>query len=176
MRLYVGIFLVALLSGCNKASHDAIRLDDSPLQDLDVSTQIIMQLVEQHELSKVLEESDPAALKRLIKNFSPAEMAFEAEVLNWQQPVIMFFVQKQAADYKELHLILENFAHEHEKTIKFVEVDADELFKITEKFEISHLPALVLMDQRQELARVEGLDPQSIKDALKELFDGLIVK
>lgn len=89
MRLYAHFLLMVLLSGCGNeqqisgSQFSGETQHESVMQSLDVSTQIVMQLLKQDALSKVLEESDPASLARLVKNFSPSEMALEAEVLNW---------------------------------------------------------------------------------------------
>lgn len=173
MRFYIPFLLPCLLSGCNPQKEPSslpIRTE-SPLHDLDISAQIIIHLIEKQALSTVLEQSDPQAINRLVKNFSPAEMALEAEALNWPHPVILFCIQKESLSYPVMHNTIEQAAAAHEAHIKFIEIDAHELFKVIEQFNFDRLPALILMYQRAEVARAEGLQIENFKVELQRLID-----
>lgn len=164
--------LLCLLTGCESPKSQPATLDqENILCSLDESTQIIMHLLEKNALSTVLEPSEPEAIQRLIKNFSPAELALEAEALNWQTPVVFFFVQKDSPGYNSMHMSINQTALENNGTIKFVEVDADELFKVAKSFDIETLPALLLMNNRAEVMRVEGVTKESLQADIQKLLE-----
>lgn len=132
-----------------------------------------MHLIEKQALSTVFEQNDTQVINQLIKNFSPAELALEAEVLNWLQPVILFFAQREHAAYQKMHEIMEQFAKVYESQIKFTEVDVNELLKVADQFHLAALPALLVMYQRAEIARGEDLNGETFKDELQKLIDML---
>ena len=167
MRLYKIIGLLCSLSCC---SNHQKPVEESSLHSLDTSTKIIVNLLEKRALQTILEPSTHEELNRLIKNFSPAEMALEAEVLNWPQPAILFFAQKANHDYQIMYSLLQVAARTHEQEIKFIEIDVDELFKITEQFELETIPALLLMNERQEISRTELLNSQNFESELCKLI------
>lgn len=173
----ITLLFLCLLAGCNtqkESSQQQTAVKESPLHSLDASTQIIMHLIEKQALSTVLEQSNPQVINQLVKNFSPAEIALEAEALNWPQPVVLFFTQKDNPDYSVIRNIIERAAISYESQIKFIEIDVDELFNITEQFHIDRLPALLLMHQRAEVARAEGLNNENFKVELQKLHQQLI--
>lgn len=177
MRFYLLILLLCMLSGCNnqrESSQQQTAAKENTLHNLDASAEVIMHLIEKQALSTVFEQHDPQIINQLIKNFSPAEIALEAEVLNWPQPVILFFTQKKNPDYSAMHDIVERAASAYEPQIKFIEIDADELFKITAQFHFDRLPALLLMHQRAEVARAEDLNNENFKLELQKLRQQLI--
>lgn len=68
------LILFCLLTGCKSPKSQLATLDqESILCNLDESTQIIMHLLKKKALSTVLEPSEPEAVQRLMKNFSPAD-------------------------------------------------------------------------------------------------------
>jgi len=121
-------------------------------------------------LATVLEPSDAEDIDRLIKNFSPVEIAFEAEVLNCTLPTMLFFVEKSDPDYYFMHNIIEETARVYYQKIKCVEIDTDELFTITEPFFFERLPALFLMHQRHETARSGALNRENFEEELSQLI------
>ena len=142
---------------------------ESSLVDLDASTQIILALLHKNELTTILEDASPEQIDLMVKNFSPAEMAFEAEVLDKEIPVGVFFYQ-DAAQCKEIKAICDVLAPVYDTVIKFVAVPTNKLFKLTEKAEIDTFPAFLIIHQRNEVgvARREGnLSVSSIELAIK---------
>src|ERR1700722_3571804 len=87
------ILLLLLCSGCGK-SDESNALQNSKhdeVYDLNESTEVIMHLIKENELQKIMEDHDPEQLKTLLKNFSPSEMAVEAEALNYRGIAALIF-------------------------------------------------------------------------------------
>lgn len=170
IKHYVIIGLLLTLTACTNKDVVSHKVEDEPcMYNLDNSTQIIVQLIEQGDLAKITEKTSVDSVDRLIKNFSPAEMALEVEVLNWEQPVIMFFIGSDVEDYQKLEMMVDAVARKH-KEIKFVEIDSNELFKLSDIFDIKQVPALLLMYQRKEIVRAEGLNTENVEQKLQELI------
>ena len=174
--MYKSILMMLLgcisLTGCGgrvpakqeKVAPEVVK--ESSLVDLDESTQIIVELLRRNELSTILEDASEKELSLFVNNFSPAEMAFEAEVLNAPLPVAVFYAAHEAqarqivAEYEEL-------AQRYEYRIKFVVILADKLFNLTEKAEIDTFPAVLIIHNRQEIGRLEGdLEVNSVSNLL----------
>lgn len=161
------LIFLAFCSGCFNKQTEIITPDEAVV-DLYNSTKIIKELLHTKQLSKILEPSTPQELELLITNFSPAEMAFEAEVLNSEQLSILFFTQKTDPLYQILHALFEQKAREF-VSIKFVEIDTELLFKLAQTFNLSDGSTLLLMHARQEVARFEHITDQTISDAINML-------
>src|ERR1700676_1576103 len=131
--MYKSIFMMLLgcisltsCSGRTPAKSEKITAEDtqeSSFVDLDESTQIIVELLRKNDLATILESASEEELDLLIKNFSPAEMAFEAEVLDKEIPVGVFFYQ-DAAQKKEVAALCDTLAQKYEEVFKFVAVPA----------------------------------------------------
>jgi len=130
--------------------------DTSFVIDLNKSTKIIMKLIEKNDLAKVLEDTGQEGIDLLIKNFSPSEMAFEADVLNSINPAFVLFFKAKNSGLKNVLDTLEINAKALEGTVRFVKIDAEELFKIASISEIDTFPTMLLIKNREEVERWEG--------------------
>lgn len=131
------------------------------IYDLNASTEIILSLFKRDELHKILVDADADGLDTLIKNMSPAQMAFESEVLSY--PGMCALIFSNANDWRKLHddviALAQYYPH-----IKFVKVDVNKLFKIAELAEIESLPAVVFIQDHQEIHRIEPIDIVAVRE------------
>lgn len=133
------------------------------------SANLIFLLVKTDDLHKVLEPAhNPEDLKRLIINNSPAEMAFEAEVLNHDTPVLLYFTETVTTSSPD-HILVKKLAAQCSQKLKTVIIPHDKLFKITTISSVEELPTLLLIHHRAEITRWEkDLDYAKIKKELEQ--------
>jgi hypothetical protein len=141
---------------------------ENNLVDLNATTEIILAAIKQP--SELLEENFNTGLDFLLKNFSIADLALEADVLSSDLPVLLFFykdpLERDTIDSYGRFLL----GHFNQK-IKVVIVNAEILFKLAEKTEIFGFPAALVVHERQEKNRLEGhFDEQ---DLVKLIESGL---
>lgn len=123
---------------------------------LDETASLILALIQGDSLTMMLENPNKETLELLITNFSPAEIAFQAEVLNNHLPTIALFVTPETSDYQ---LIMEDFitcAREFSHRCNFVEINTDKLFKIAQVSHVSDLPTLLFLHNSTEMARMSA--------------------
>ena len=77
-----------MLNACNKKEkNDFVHVDSEQVIYFSNSVKTIRELLKSGSLPAILEDADPEKLDFLINNFSPAEIAFESEVLSCTIPV-----------------------------------------------------------------------------------------
>ena len=128
----------------------------SLIVNLDEATSLILAFIQNNSLTMMIEKPEGEALELLLKNFSPAEIAFEAEVLNAQQPTIAFFATKDIPNYDAIKALLEECASRFNKRCNFVEIDIKKLFKIAQIARIKEVPTLLFLHNRMELDRISN--------------------
>lgn len=160
MKLYLLLLLVTFFPGCSNNSQENNIGKNEPIQaeayDLNESTNIILTLIKGEKLPLILAESenDTEKIDTLLKNFSPSEIAFEAEVLNQEKPVVILYYDP-IDNNQEIIGLLTEFAQKYTDSLKFVKIDKEKLFKITEKSEIDVFPTIAIINDREEVARLE---------------------
>jgi|GEM_PF-2986296 len=157
------IFLLISMPAC--ASQKLI--DDEPenlITDFAESTHIIRMLMQSDSLDAIIENSNPELLELLINNFSPAQIALESEVLNCTQPVLIYFY----ADTIEHGQLLYDLAHTYRDTVKVMILDIEKFPKIAEDALIEQYPAIIIVNNRQQIYRDEMV---SDKDDLRMILD-----
>lgn len=160
--------LLLILSGCQRSERD--EYPETHYIDLNTSAKIILNLIHTGELKKVLQEDATAnGIDLLIKNFSPSELAFEAEVLNAQIPVVVVFV-KDTKNSDEIKKIMNKLAEENKDKIRFVLVDSEILFKLTEHSEVDIFPTISLIHERDEKKRIESFDIATLESQIRQLI------
>jgi thioredoxin 1 len=127
-------------------------------------------LIEKNAVDSLLEDADQEQLEILLNNFSPAETAFEVEVLNATMPVILYFYNLTDKNHGQIQAMLEKIAMGYKDKIKVVTIDAQALYKIVEKVGIEELPTIMAIKDRQE---IEQLIEPITEDKLKELIERL---
>jgi hypothetical protein len=156
VRLFYSLSFLFFLVGCAQQPQKTTVIETEPseslLYDLDESTRIIMQLIATQKLPQVLVDQDPDAIDVLLKNFSPVEMAFEAEVLNYEGPVLLYFYEKE-----EPSIIkgLEKIATFYKDKLKVVIINNEKLFRIAQNSEVDIFPTFMVIENRQEKGRIE---------------------
>jgi len=117
--------------------------------DLLESTQIIRELIMTDKLCTII-DATKEQVDLFINNFSPAQLALEAEVLSCQTPVIACYCT--AIDHTTIELI-QQLAEEY-TTIKFVIIDADALFSLVQDSDIQEVPVLCFVQNREIIDRI----------------------
>lgn len=123
-------YCIVVLLSCI-AGHTQLHAQITESHDLLHSTRIVQHLIKKDKVKKLLLEADPEQLEILLNNFSPAEIAFEVEVLNAIVPVILYFYNPADKNHGHMQTMLEKFAHDYKNKIKVVTIDAQALYKIT---------------------------------------------
>ena len=164
------LLLLCMLPSCIESDVTTTQSNDGEqeiIYDLNDSTDIILALLKSDELSKILEDTDPEKLDMLIKNVSPALMAFESEVLACTLPVLVcYYVGEQKEQCKQWLLQL----HEQHPNIKYVSVDVDKLFSVSQQSEVELTPTLLLIKDGQEKARfTPPVDLGAVRGALTQV-------
>ena len=164
------IFLAILLTGCsqentNSSDDNASLL--SPLINLVESTHIIRALISQNEIGHLLEEHDPELLTLLLDNKSPAQMAFEAEVLSSIIPLVVVYYFQNDKEQNMFIDELKALAFKYKNEAKFVIADAEKLFSLVEDAQLETFPAILFVKEREILDSFEGtLNIEKIEDKL----------
>ncbi len=162
-KSYLWLFLnFSFLLPFGSCSSNVQKAND-PLFDFADSVTIIRTLLQSNSLSKILENSDPADLDFLINNFSPAQIAFESEVLNCTLPVLIYFYQKDVTE----RTLLRELAVEYADRLKIVLVEEEKFPTICKEAQIDEYPTVLLVDKRVEIGRIEG---RFSRDAIERLI------
>jgi hypothetical protein len=136
--------------------------------ELKDSADIIKSLISMQRLDLVLHNNNKSVVEQLISNFSPAEMAFEAELLACTRPVLAVFVH----DYhkqQEIQQVLEKKALAHLNQVKIVAIDSHELFRIAQLCDVDTITCMIIYE-RQELFRCENINQAMIEQELDFLL------
>lgn len=100
-------------------------------------------------------------------------MAFEAEVLNHQNPVLVAFFKPNKEWESSFKPTLRKLAQKYDNNIKFIEVDSDKLFKIAQTSEVDTFPTFILISNRKEVGRSETPSNDKLEAIIEELFQKL---
>ncbi len=151
--LLLGVIACAIgLTSCS-CSGPSLQKPASALYNIDDATTIILHLMHSDKLSTILEDHSKEQLLFLTKNFSPAEIAFESEVISCTLPVLVYFFDPKSPEHTPLLAVLEKYAHDNEDTIKIVIIDVTYFIFLAENLHISSLPTFVLFKNQKEVAR-----------------------
>lgn len=85
---------------------------------------------------------------------------FEKEVINCKKPVLIDFYANWCPPCKKLSPIVEKVANEN-SNIKFVKINIDDEEELANKYDISSIPTLVLIENGEEINRSIGLIPKA---------------
>lgn len=155
---HILVLALPFLSACSASKNETITEAIQPLVHLTESTALIRALISTKSLGKVLEPHTAEQMEILINNFSPAELAFEAEVFTTTIPLVIVYYYENNADEQKCIQQLEELALTYDDTVKFVVVDIDALFSLAQDAEIEKSPTLILTRNREILERrAEGV-------------------
>ena len=170
MHFFYVIFVALLICpGCSffqqKNINKENNQDPREVINLETSVQIIKKLICKKELYKILEEhSNPESINLLINNFSPAEMAFEAEALNQELPALVIYFTPDDNQWPSLSILFENLAQDYKPFGKFISINSEKLFKLAEKAGIENTPTAIIIQERKEIKRLERLTVSSFSE------------
>jgi Thioredoxin len=150
---YLLALVLPFLSACNAPKNEGIEEASQPLVRLTESTIIIRELISSKQLEKVLEPHTVEQAELLINNFSPAELAFEAEVFTTTIPLVIVYYCEDTAQERAFIQQLAALALEYDDHVKFVVVDIDALFSLAQDAGIEKSPTLILTRNRDILER-----------------------
>lgn len=145
---YVLALILPFLFACSGPKNKFVTEPIHPLVRMTESTTIIRELISTKQLEKVLEPHTVEQLEFLINNFSPAQLAFEAEVFTTTIPLVVVYYYEDAADERIFIQQLEKLAVEYDDEVKFVIVDVDALFSLAQDADIEKSPTLILTRNR----------------------------
>ena len=155
-NIFTYLIILIFLCGC-KVHHEETLSSQEPtslLYNINESASIIMQLIKKDQLHSLLLNERKEETLSFIKNFSPAEMAFEAEVLSNQNPVLILYYSMNDPGLQEIHTILTKIGDDKIHSLKIVKIDVQELFKLADQAMIDSTPTLILIHQRKEVDRI----------------------
>ena len=184
---FISLFLLTFIlffSGCNnekplqqqlhKESNTQLKQPVSELVvDLNQFTTFVIELIKTNDIAKILGEgaqNSQEMITALIKNFSPAEIAFEAEVLNYEKPVTLLFYDKNNEQAQTMNLVFNALATQNSNKSKFVTINVTELFKLADQAAINVVPTLMVIYNKIEIGRVENPLPAMLDTELTLLL------
>lgn len=147
--------------------------------DLNESTEIILELLKKNDIKSILSpeiaeshvDNTKDTIDTLLKNFSPAQMAFEAEVLNFNDPVIILYYDSSSSDYKTIMNGFLETALANQHNAKFVYIEVKKLFSLADYAEINEVPTVLLMYHRSEQGRIENIYPSLLQPEIMKLLE-----
>jgi thioredoxin 1 len=95
---------------------------------------------------------------------------FTNQVLQAAQPVVVDFFATWCGPCKELAPVLEELAGDFTNQVKFVKVDVDQAPELSQQYNISGLPTLLLFKGGQVVDTITGLES---RERYKEIFTRL---
>ena len=138
------IWMVLLLPACAQQISN-----DEPAINFSDSVKIVRELLKSDSLIKILDDAKPEQLDFLINNFSPAQIAFESEVLNCTDRVILYCYHLFSDQNILMRLPQKYPGH------KIVIIDANQFPFLVNDMEVTTYPTLVIFNQRAEVERFE---------------------
>lgn len=181
---YILMFSTMLLPHCTNTKNEqasdqfqepVLAIAEPKLYDLYESSGIILELIKSGKMVDILVDvsDEDQSLAMLLRNFSPAQMAFEAEVLNHKNPVIILFYQESNDDSKVMEKMLEEMAGEYDNQAKFVKIEADLLFALANQACIDTCPSIIVIHNREEIARFVNPSSELLRKNITHLLQDL---
>ena len=132
------------------------------VHDLDKTTQKVLGFIQENSLASIIETIESEVIELLLQNYSPAQMVFEAEVYGSRLPTVILFYEKGEPFSDQAVAILEDLSTEFENKLKFIKINSNALFKIAEQENIQQLPTFLIIYNKTEAERLEGLFDKEI--------------
>jgi hypothetical protein len=161
------VLILPFLSACSAPKNEPVKESTHPLVRLTDSTNIIRELISTKRLEKVLESHTAEQMELLINNFSPAKLAFEAEVFTTIIPLVIVYYYEDNVHEQTFIQQLEELAIEYDNKVKFVIVDMDALFSLAQDVDVEKSPTIILARNRDIL---EKRDERITIDLIRSLL------
>jgi len=98
---------------------------------------------------------------------------FGTEVVESETPVIIDFYADWCGPCQMLKLVFKNLSETYDGKLKFARLDTQAEEHLAMQFQISGIPALVIVKDKKEIGRVVGYRDE---DSLKKEIDNLLRK
>lgn len=159
MRIFL-LLILFLIPSCSFSTQQKIENEEEvskffPLVDLVESTTIIRAFITKNKIGELLEEHDPKDLYRLLNNMSPAQMAFGSEVLSTTIPLVVVYYYTDSPKSYVFIKQLQDLALYYHDRVKFVIIDADELFSLAQEADIQQYPSIAIFEKGIIIDRIE---------------------
>ncbi len=141
----IPLLLILLLPSC------AREIETNTVIDFADSVKIVRELLRSNSLTKILENPNQEQLDYLINNFSPAKIAFESEVFNCTDSVIVYCYQMQP------HQNLISALQQKYTDQKIVIINGDQFPFLMVDLEIEKYPTILIVKQREEIERLQEM-------------------
>ena len=141
------------------------------VHDLDKTTQTVLGFIQENSLATIIETIESEEIESLLKNYSPAQMVFQAEVYGSPLPTVILFYEKGEPFSEQAVAVLQDLSIEFENRLKFIKINSNALFKIAEQENIQQLPTFLIIYNKKEAERLEGLFD---KEILRMHFDNFL--
>ncbi len=134
-----------------------------PLVSLTESTRAMRELILQNKLPEFY---DPEEWLLLLDNLSPARMAFDMEVYNATEPLVVVCYYQDTSESQSFVSQLKDVATQFENQVKFVIIDADKLFSLAEWAIIQAYPTILFVKNREIVDSQKGVSIDTLKQKI----------
>lgn len=163
---YLRFLLLLFLSGCFSFSEKPLR----EVIDLRESVNIINKLIRNGKINILLDNQDPEQIQALIDNTSPAQLAFESEVLSSTLPTILLYYHTKNS---ELMSLWEQLAQKFADKVKFILIDGYYFFTLAQDAEIDQFPTILFVKDRKIEKRLVSGSESIIRAQINKWIDEL---
>jgi thioredoxin-like negative regulator of GroEL len=71
-------------------------------------------------------------------------------------PLLLFFTRRTSGPSRRMQSLVAWIKVTHKRSLRVVEVDADDATGLADRLSVSHVPSLVLVKERRVVGRLEG--------------------
>lgn len=72
------------------------------------------------------------------------------------RPLLVFFTSERSGPARRMESLLAHFARKERRRLRIARIDVDAHPEVAEKFKVTLVPTLVLVDRKRAVARLDG--------------------
>lgn len=132
-----------------------------PCSDLNQTAEFILAMIQGNSINLLLEHENHSTVDLLLKNMSPAQIAFQAEVINCDQPVILVCYDPHFEKWNDMKQVLIHHNKTSSNSYKMVCADVTQLFSIAQLVSLVEIPTFILYYngiENNRLSDIESLE------------------